>query len=114
MESKQLWVLCNFSRFIRPGMQRVEAIADSTPGADSLLISAWQDEANNKLVMVIVNESGEERGLCLPATSHQAPVEVFTTDVRRNLEKSRSEEHTSELQSLMRISYAVFCLKKQK
>src|SRR3546814_5185317 len=26
---------------------------------------------------------------------------------------SRSEEHTSELQSLMRISYAVFCLKKQ-
>src|SRR3546814_9220905 len=27
---------------------------------------------------------------------------------------SRSEEHTSELQSLMRISYAVFCLKKKK
>src|SRR3546814_8117839 len=32
-----------------------------------------------------------------------------------NTHKSRrSEEHTSELQSLMRISYAVFCLKKQK
>src|SRR3546814_4253702 len=30
----------------------------------------------------------------------------------RNLQ--RSEEHTSELQSLMRISYAVFCLKKKK
>src|SRR3546814_8794809 len=29
-------------------------------------------------------------------------------------EAARSEEHTSELQSLMRISYAVFCLKKQK
>src|SRR3546814_3150733 len=28
--------------------------------------------------------------------------------------KIRSEEHTSELQSLMRISYAVFCLKKKK
>src|SRR3546814_3428707 len=28
--------------------------------------------------------------------------------------KDRSEEHTSELQSLMRISYAVFCLKKKK
>src|SRR3546814_9575485 len=27
---------------------------------------------------------------------------------------SRSEEHTSELQSLMRLSYAVFCLKKKK
>src|SRR3546814_5613643 len=30
------------------------------------------------------------------------------------LEMPRSEEHTSELQSLMRISYAVFCLKKKK
>src|SRR3546814_3553898 len=30
------------------------------------------------------------------------------------LESFRSEEHTSELQSLMRISYAVFCLKKKK
>src|SRR3546814_7415700 len=30
------------------------------------------------------------------------------------LKRSRSEEHTSELQSLMRISYAVFCLKKKK
>src|SRR3546814_6589915 len=31
----------------------------------------------------------------------------------RQLEEDRSEEHTSELQSLMRISYAVFCLKKK-
>src|SRR3546814_3082994 len=36
-----------------------------------------------------------------------ADVRVFTGD-------GRSEEHTSELQSLMRISYAVFCLKKKK
>src|SRR3546814_2671634 len=32
----------------------------------------------------------------------------------RRTEGGRSEEHTSELQSLMRISYAVFCLKKKK
>src|SRR3546814_1384769 len=32
----------------------------------------------------------------------------------RFLPPNRSEEHTSELQSLMRISYAVFCLKKKK
>src|SRR3546814_5332876 len=31
-----------------------------------------------------------------------------------NMRALRSEEHTSELQSLMRISYAVFCLKKNK
>src|SRR3546814_1788624 len=33
---------------------------------------------------------------------------------QRGLRPARSEEHTSELQSLMRISYAVFCLKKKK
>src|SRR3546814_3718477 len=33
---------------------------------------------------------------------------------RRQFRVHRSEEHTSELQSLMRISYAVFCLKKKK
>src|SRR3546814_6745556 len=44
---------------------------------------------------------------------------VFQTDdalvaERRDHAAERSEEHTSELQSLMRISYAVFCLKKKK
>src|SRR3546814_8927651 len=34
--------------------------------------------------------------------------------VRKQFVETRSEEHTSELQSLMRISYAVFCLKKKK
>src|SRR3546814_4821565 len=33
---------------------------------------------------------------------------------RGDVDADRSEEHTSELQSLMRISYAVFCLKKKK
>src|SRR3546814_4749459 len=35
-------------------------------------------------------------------------------DLADALRAARSEEHTSELQSLMRISYAVFCLKKKK
>src|SRR3546814_20916116 len=34
--------------------------------------------------------------------------------IYEELAAARSEEHTSELQSLMRISYAVFCLKKKK
>src|SRR3546814_3812211 len=36
------------------------------------------------------------------------------TEHNRGARQLRSEEHTSELQSLMRISYAVFCLKKKK
>src|SRR3546814_1101661 len=52
------------------------------------------------------------------ATAH--PASLRALHVRRSLTTvptlplPRSEEHTSELQSLMRISYAVFCLKKKK
>src|SRR3546814_10055025 len=41
-------------------------------------------------------------------------VAKYPKDVRLVMRYLRSEEHTSELQSLMRISYAVFCLKKKK
>src|SRR3546814_4377071 len=54
---------------------------------------------------------------------HQVPAEVspdpceskpnHAQERSRGQTPKRSEEHTSELQSLMRISYAVFCLKKQ-
>src|SRR3546814_9766048 len=43
----------------------------------------------------------------------QLPVAVSRSFIERP-SPDRSEEHTSELQSLMRISYAVFCLKKKK
>src|SRR3546814_7046970 len=47
-----------------------------------------------------------------------SPLSVLTESTSstpaRCIRLSRSEEHTSELQSLMRISYAVFCLKKKK
>src|SRR3546814_3665927 len=43
-----------------------------------------------------------------------APGEGSQRRRQRRLRLGRSEEHTSELQSLMRISYAVFCLKKKK
>src|SRR3546814_4459681 len=42
------------------------------------------------------------------------PIAGATVDVWHSDAAGRSEEHTSELQSLMRISYAVFCLKKKK
>src|SRR3546814_10166592 len=53
----------------------------------------------------------------VPKDGHVSPqVEALKDhpDLRaRGIEAARSEEHTSELQSLMRISYAVFCLKKK-
>src|SRR3546814_6161834 len=46
---------------------------------------------------------------------HQsAPISLKIHDRSGRSPPVRSEEHTSELQSLMRISYAVFCLKKKK
>src|SRR3546814_5318802 len=60
------------------------------------------------------------RDLADPAVARAVQANAATTaihqfaekDALRSLGTSRSEEHTSELQSLMRISYAVFCLKK--
>src|SRR3546814_7283030 len=52
----------------------------------------------------IANERAAENGPAEKLGTRDAAVELV----------QRSEEHTSELQSLMRISYAVFCLKKKK
>src|SRR3546814_2672582 len=46
--------------------------------------------------------------------SRQTPGQRGRRPARNPRREDRSEEHTSELQSLMRISYAVFCLKKKK
>src|SRR3546814_2069839 len=52
------------------------------------------------------------------ATARDKPARSRVRDAAQSAlalpELERSEEHTSELQSLMRISYAVFCLKKKK
>src|SRR3546814_4061208 len=45
---------------------------------------------------------------------HRIPFEGGNCRIMMQPLDRRSEEHTSELQSLMRISYAVFCLKKKK
>src|SRR3546814_4084197 len=57
-------------------------------------------------------------GLLYARNSVLLPTDVYIRDAKGKVTQfthanARSEEHTSELQSLMRISYAVFCLKKQ-
>src|SRR3546814_8820637 len=74
----------------------------SITGGEVFLDGAKADEMHATLnaLRLIGVEIGEERG-GIRVRAH-GPL------------KARSEEHTSELQSLMRISYAVFCLKKKK
>src|SRR3546814_1345479 len=51
---------------------------------------------------------------CVPVDPlHEPRMTQFAREGVRYTAQARSEEHTSELQSLMRISYAVFCLKKK-
>src|SRR3546814_9326752 len=60
---------------------------------------------------------GDSPGRCRDHRAHgtlkDSPAGACVINLRME-EALRSEEHTSELQSLMRISYAVFCLKKKK
>src|SRR3546814_4981143 len=59
--------------------------------------------------------TGAERWRSLPdREQHRVAQPERICLARGNTDLVRSEEHTSELQSLMRISYAVFCLKKKK
>src|SRR3546814_9925059 len=60
---------------------------------------AWWSPAGDRIAFECFDESA---------------VQVVTRTAIGAEGASRSEEHTSELQSLMRISYAVFCLKKKK
>src|SRR3546814_7588273 len=81
-----------------PGQQRVAL------GDDGVELAAVEDD--------LADLVGELRGR--GAVDHErAGAFELADDPRSQGHDLRSEEHTSELQSLMRISYAVFCLKKK-
>src|SRR3546814_2776230 len=62
----------------------------------------------------LVVELGAGHGIAVgQIDAHHAQAEDIGFEIARVIVLGRSEEHTSELQSLMRISYAVFCLKKK-
>src|SRR3546814_8561609 len=64
----------------------------------------------------IIGEKAHGHTVDIPEVPQPALQIAIGEHMRRAMAKHRrrSEEHTSELQSLMRISYAVFCLKKKK
>src|SRR3546814_4787894 len=62
-----------------------------------------------ELLLMLIRNSHDGIGPDTPSAGRWIDVELPASSIQR-----RSEEHTSELQSLMRTSYAVFCLKKKK
>src|SRR3546814_2321285 len=77
------------------------AVVAALTGSFSLASASWQ--------FVLVAGGGIVVGAAI-----SWGVNFANTWLVRMAGEDRSEEHTSELQSLMRISYAVFCLKKKK
>src|SRR3546814_10305988 len=65
--------------------------------------------------MALAFRFSARQGLCSQEDAHRVTRHLKAVGLPYDLASShvRSEEHTSELQSLMRISYAVFCLKKK-
>src|SRR3546814_4107774 len=99
---------------MRTGVSRRDALADlvrrtELPAVQHLATALAQaDQLGMSLGPLLRSQSEQrraERFLRAEKLAMEAPVKM--------LFPLRSEEHTSELQSLMRISYAVFCLKKK-
>src|SRR3546814_2148061 len=84
-------------RSAQPEIARLQRAAVPVSGAPT-----FSRSIAGRVAIVTGAASGMGRATALLLASEGAKVAV------------RSEEHTSELQSLMRISYAVFCLKKKK
>src|SRR3546814_5117551 len=85
-----------YTTLFRSISRRPRRIADVAPTAEMPFADM------RGLVAILLEQTGDRRQLRIE------PVGLADFGV------ARSEEHTSELQSLMRISYAVFCLKKKK
>src|SRR3546814_1614780 len=75
-------------------------------------ISTRSPSRHQRAVASAASENGAIASIS--AASADANRSDTSARARSSTLSSRSEEHTSELQSLMRISYAVFCLKKKK
>src|SRR3546814_4821305 len=72
----------------------------------------------SRVIGVLVAPENRDVGIGIGAEGdggrEENSVVLAVIDLRFGVTHERSEEHTSELQPLMRISYAVFCLKKKK
>src|SRR3546814_7420980 len=92
----------------KPAAEKPKAGDDSIPRA---VPEAKNDGPNAATTAVSLDGEGLR---FVDMTSGKTSLLAFGAPRAQTETALRSEEHTSELQSLMRISYAVFCLKKKK
>src|SRR3546814_9105196 len=100
--------------------QRRQAQLDAVEAVEQVLAEAAVGDQRGKVGVGRADDAHRDAALAVAAQAFEAPglqhpqqLDLPGQRQRADLVE-RSEEHTSELQSLMRISYAVFCLKKKK
>src|SRR3546814_5387166 len=96
------------SLFVRP---TVILVFDRLADALYLVAPVWQGSFSDS--GKAIEEAFERIDATAARLSGPLPASAAFMPEEENVVVTRSEEHTSELQSLMRISYAVFCLKKK-
>src|SRR3546814_2175638 len=100
---------------VSPALGAPDRLAPSRPltiGMEDGIGSFTPASADPKLAAALARSGLNASGFRFtPSEASKDEQHRVTVAVRKRV---RSEEHTSELQSLMRISYAVFCLKKKK
>src|SRR3546814_4294453 len=97
-----------------------ERVTSATPTTDTYSLAQGQDEfyfalpyAQMDLALWALNHDRPVGELAAALGVTQAQAQAVHDDIRAKRRTTRSEEHTSELQSLMRLPYAVFCLKNK-
>ena len=93
VETKRLWALGNFSRFVRPGYVRVDSKTDNL----NVLSSAFKgtdDEGRENLVVVLVNNSDSQLTIDAGSFSGYSSGEVYVTDKEHSLEKTEDVKNT--------------------
>src|SRR3546814_5396207 len=88
--------------------QNRESIAEN----EKRKIKAQMFAGTTQRVQQLGSDAASAVGL-ICAALQEIKIEKGAADIEQSWNLGRSEEHTSELQSLMRISYAVFCLQKK-
>src|SRR3546814_7966251 len=84
---------------------------------DRYHIAAQEDRCSPRTRLTIPGQLRASGGRAFQTVVHDLSISGFSAASINRMHEGqlcRSEEHTSELQSLMRISYAVFCLKTKK
>ncbi len=92
--SRMLWALGNYSRFVRPGMVRVDASVENNTApetaAANLMVSAYKDPATKAVVAVFINMTNKDEAISLSGLQLASPdVAVYTTSVKDELRHTK-------------------------